>query len=85
MAALYREGRQAVAGIVRSSFGDEAERLGVEIEVVASFMIAVVDGLALQWLLDRDNTPSGEELVAAMGTAIALALDHGADRREDLA
>jgi AcrR family transcriptional regulator len=85
MATLYREGRQAIAGVVRASLGDEAERLGAEIEVVASFMIAVVDGLALQWLLDPDETPSGEELVAALGTAIALALDHDTDRGEDLA
>ena len=85
MATLYREGRQAVAAIVRASFGDEVERLGAQTEVVASFMIAVVDGLALQWLLDPDDTPSGEELVAALGTAIALALDHRPDRREDLA
>jgi AcrR family transcriptional regulator len=85
MAALYREGRQAVAAIVRASFGDEAERLGADIEVVASFMIAVVDGFALQWLLDPDDTPSGEELVAALGSAIALVRDHGADRGEDLA
>ena len=48
-------------------------------------MIAVVDGLAIQWLLDPADTPSGEELVGALGTAIAVALDHGPDRRENLA
>jgi AcrR family transcriptional regulator len=75
MAAFYREGRQAVAGIVRASLGGDAEQLGAEAEIVlASLMIAIIDGLALQWLLDPDHTPSGDQLVATLRTVIDLAL-----------
>ena len=34
------------------------------LEVVASYMIAVVDGLQIQALLDPDSVPTGEELAA---------------------
>jgi AcrR family transcriptional regulator len=78
MAPLYREGRRAVADIVRASLGKEAARLRADPEVVASFLIAVIDGFVLQWLLDPDETPSGEQLVTALRDVMALALDHGA-------
>jgi AcrR family transcriptional regulator len=78
MAPLYREGRRAVADIVRASLGKEAARLRADPEVVASFLIAVIDGFVLQWLLDPDETPSGEHLVTALRDVMALALDHGA-------
>jgi AcrR family transcriptional regulator len=77
MTPLYREGRRAVADIVRASLGEEGARLRADPEIVASLLIAVIDGLVLQWLLDPDETPSGEDLVTALGDAIALALDHG--------
>ena len=37
---------------------------------LASFEIALCDGLLVQWLLDPDATPSGEQLVTALGTAL---------------
>ena len=37
---------------------------------VASFFIAVSDGYMVQWLLDPDATPSGEDLL--LGARLAL-------------
>lgn len=78
MAPLYRCGRRAVADILRASLGEEAGRLQADPEAAASFLIAVIDGLVLQWLLDPDETPSGQQLVTAVADAIGLALNHGA-------
>lgn len=74
MAAHYRTVRDTVAEMVRSSLGEEAEQAGADPKVVASFLIAVCDGLVLQWLLDPDATPRGNELVAALGAALSAAL-----------
>jgi len=78
MAALYRDGRRAVADIVRAILGKEAARLRADPEVVASLLIAVIDGFVLQWLLDPDDTPSGEKIVTTLRDAVELALDQGA-------
>jgi AcrR family transcriptional regulator len=83
MAALYREGRRAVAEIVRASLGEHAPRLRADPEVVASLVIATIDGFALQWLLDPNDIPSAEELATALADTIALA--HDADPRDALA
>ena len=74
MAAHYRRVRQAVIEIVSSSLGSSAEAAGADPKVIASYLIAVCDGLMLQWLLDPEETPSGEELVASLGAALNAAL-----------
>jgi hypothetical protein len=35
--------------------------------------MAVFDGFVLQWLLDPEDTPDGETLVASLGAALAAA------------
>ena len=77
MATHYARVRAAVAETVRSSLGPSAEQLGADPNVVASFLIAVCDGLVVQWLLDPTQTPSGEELVASLGAALNAALPTG--------
>jgi len=42
---------------------------------LASFLIAVCDGLALQWLFDPDAVPSGEGLASALTEQITAALE----------
>jgi transcriptional regulator BetI-like protein len=42
-----------------------AEELGADPKIVASFLLAVCDGLVLQWLLDPAETRTGEELVGS--------------------
>ncbi len=74
MAAHYRRVRLAVTEMVSSSLGSSAEAAGADPKVVAAYLIAVCDGLVLQWLLDPGETPTGEELVATLGVALDAAL-----------
>ena len=79
MAAHYGKVRRAVAEMVSASLGESAPDRGADPKVVASFLIAVCDGLMLQWLLDPDETPDGGELVASLGAALSLALEEAPD------
>ena len=75
MATHYRTVRAAVAEMVKRSLGDAADDAGADPNAVASFLIAVCDGLVVQWLLDPEAAPRGEELVTALGTALSAALE----------
>jgi AcrR family transcriptional regulator len=79
LAAHYRTSREQVASMVRASLGTEAEDTGTDANVVASFLIAVCDGLVLQWLLDPDETPTGDQLISSLGSALARALQKTGD------
>ncbi len=75
LAAHYSQIRATVADTVRASLGDEAAERGADPEVIASFLIAICDGLTLQWLLDPAQTPSGEQLAGSLGAALMVALE----------
>jgi AcrR family transcriptional regulator len=71
LADHYLTSRERVAAMVRQSLGENLEQDGVDPRVIASFLIAVCDGLVLQWLLDPQQTPSGEQLASSLGAALA--------------
>lgn len=73
LADIYEEARAAVGRLVEASLGDM--EIGDEaVRAAASFMIAVCDGLLLQWLVDPEHAPSGEELTAGLDAALPLAV-----------
>jgi AcrR family transcriptional regulator len=72
LADIYEEGRVAVGRLVEASLGD-MQIGGDAVRAVASFMIAVCDGLLLQWLVDPERAPSGEEMTAGLDAALPLA------------
>jgi AcrR family transcriptional regulator len=74
LAAHYKTSREQVAAMVRASLGEGDEDAETNAAVVASFLIAVCDGLVLQWLLDPDSTPTGEELMSSLGSALGRAM-----------
>jgi AcrR family transcriptional regulator len=74
LAAYYRTTRDQVAAMVQRSLGEDVEQAGIDPQVLSSFLIAVCDGLVLQWLLDPDQTPGGDELVSSVGAALARAV-----------
>jgi AcrR family transcriptional regulator len=74
MAKHLDESRATVGEMVAASLGPGAKDAGVDPKVVASFLIAIFDGLAIQWLLSSDETPNGEELAQSLGGALGLAL-----------
>jgi hypothetical protein len=78
LAAHYRTSREQVTAMVRQSLGEDVEQAGIDPKIVASFLIAVCDGLVLQWLLDPDETPRGQELVSSLNSALTRALHNTA-------
>jgi AcrR family transcriptional regulator len=74
LADHYHRCREQIGAIVRASLGPEGEQAGADADTIASFLMAVVDGLVLQWLLDPERTPDGQQLVAGLGSALELAL-----------
>lgn len=70
MAGAYAVCRGKIAEVVRESLAEDDE---VDAEAVASFIIAVVDGLTVQRMVDPERAPTGEQLVAALsGATLAL-------------
>lgn len=68
LAAHYRRARARVAELVAQSLGDGTPADDPRCAAVASFVIAVCDGLSVQWLLDPASVPDGESLVQALAT-----------------
>jgi len=63
LAAHYAEQRRRAGEMVSAAMGAQTPP-DRRLEVVASFMIAVTDGLMVQALLDPEAAPSGDELAA---------------------
>jgi AcrR family transcriptional regulator len=74
----YRRSRRAVARLVEAALGPDAVAKGADPMVLALFLIAVFDGLAIQSRLAPEDTPTGEELVDALRAARASSLEQGA-------
>jgi AcrR family transcriptional regulator len=72
LADVYEEGRAAVGRLVEASLG-ETDISPEHLRAAASFMIAVCDGLLLQWLVDPDGAPSGQELTDGLDAALPMA------------
>ncbi|HEY2141749.1 MAG TPA: TetR/AcrR family transcriptional regulator [Solirubrobacteraceae bacterium] len=73
--------RRAAESIAASARGRQLPPRMVE--VVASYMLAVVDGLQLQSLLDPDAVPTGEELAAFYEGLAAAARADGKQRSQE--
>jgi AcrR family transcriptional regulator len=73
LADIYEEGRAAVRAMVEASLAD-ATVAASHTRAVASLLIAICDGLMLQWLIDPRHAPSGKELIAGLEAALPAAL-----------
>jgi AcrR family transcriptional regulator len=71
LAKHFERSRNRVAEIVAQSLGENSE---ADPRVVASYLMAVADGLMIQFLIDPENTPTGEELVTGLGFALEAAV-----------
>jgi AcrR family transcriptional regulator len=81
LAALYDGFRQANAAAIASALGDAGPDAGVDPEVIASFLMAGIDGLLVQWLLDPEKPAHPRELFRSVeGTLGLLAAGAGATR-----
>ncbi|WP_160150324.1 TetR/AcrR family transcriptional regulator [Nonomuraea solani] len=72
LAEAYARGRAAGTDMIRRA----ADQLGVELpmapEVLVSVLIAISDGLMLQWLLDPAATPDARQVVDTLATLSAF-------------
>ena len=72
LAEHYEQQRQRVAGILSAALGDRVDEHAAA--RLAVFMIAVTDGLLLQYYADPERMPTGAELSAAARAGLAAAL-----------
>lgn len=75
IAAHYRDARQMIGTWVAASLGTDGPTDDHDAHVMASFLMATLDGLVLQWLLEPGATPGGDELVRALAHVMAAALE----------
>ncbi|HEX8855515.1 MAG TPA: TetR/AcrR family transcriptional regulator [Thermoleophilaceae bacterium] len=74
LAEHYERTRTDVSDVVKRTLGEDALEAGADPDVVASYLIAVADGFMIQFLIDPSRVPSGDQLVAALGAALASAV-----------
>jgi AcrR family transcriptional regulator len=74
LADTYRRSRAQVAQMITEALGVPDERRA---STLASFQIALCDGLLVQWLLDPDATPSAPQLVDALTAILGTAAGVG--------
>ncbi|HZY75707.1 MAG TPA: TetR/AcrR family transcriptional regulator [Jatrophihabitantaceae bacterium] len=71
LAEHYRRARARVAELVALSLRDGTPADDPRCAAIAAFVIAVCDGLSVQWLLDPDGAPDGDQLLAGLATVWA--------------
>ena len=71
LAEHYRRARAMVAGLVAQSLDDGSDADDPRCRAVATLVIAACDGLALQSVLDPENSPSADDLMAGLATVWA--------------
>ena len=70
-----RRHRRSVASLVEAALGPEAVANGADPVVIAQFIIAVFDGFAVQFRLDPEDTPTGDQLISALSAALTTVLE----------
>ncbi len=71
LAGHYRRAKARVAQLVAESLADGTPASDPRCRAIATFVIAVCDGLSVQWLLDPEHAPDGAELQAGLATVWA--------------
>jgi AcrR family transcriptional regulator len=72
LAGMYRNARRRVAAMVATAFGGEVTADDPRCTAVASWVMAVCDGLSMQWLLDPASSPTGEHLLRGLADLRAI-------------
>ncbi|GAB3466214.1 TetR/AcrR family transcriptional regulator [Actinophytocola sediminis] len=72
LAAMYRHVRRRVATLVATELGGDVPPEDPRCTAVASWVMAVCDGLSVQWLLDPASSPSGAQLTIGLADLRAI-------------
>lgn len=70
LASYYRESRAAAAALIEQSVDGDGR---LDTTVAASILLAMFDGLILQWLLDPRDAPTGDQVANTLEQAALLA------------
>jgi hypothetical protein len=70
MAASYDDFHRVIAATTREAFA-EIGSANVDADALAALIIALFDGLLVQWQLDPERAPSAERLTSAAQGALA--------------
>lgn len=79
LAAHMQAVRTMVAERAAQSLGDGVPADDPRCLAVASFVIAVCDGLAVQYLLDPDRVPDGDQLIAGLAMTFSASFSASLD------
>ena len=77
LAQHYEDARRGMAEIVKAIVADEANEADdagdpeIDAYAIGSLLIAVADGLMLQWLLDIKRTPRAPHILKSLEAALA--------------
>ncbi|HET6878280.1 MAG TPA: TetR/AcrR family transcriptional regulator [Jatrophihabitans sp.] len=74
LAAHYSRARAMVAELVARALGDGVDAADPQCRAVAALVIAACDGLAVQWMLDPDDTPDPADLAAGLEAVFVASL-----------
>jgi AcrR family transcriptional regulator len=66
LAELYQRTRRRVSALVAKALGEDVDPADPRCTSVASWVMAVCDGLSIQWLLDPANAPNGADLLRGL-------------------
>jgi AcrR family transcriptional regulator len=69
---FYRDARDRVAVLVAANHGEGATAEEPWVQALASFVIAVCDGLAVQWLIAPQSVPSADDLTDGLVRAFGM-------------
>ncbi|MEV4101341.1 TetR family transcriptional regulator C-terminal domain-containing protein [Nonomuraea sp. NPDC049649] len=71
LAAAYGKAREAGVRMLRRAAAEAGIELPVAPEVLVSVVIAISDGLMIQWLIDPESTPDSRQVVDALAAISA--------------
>jgi AcrR family transcriptional regulator len=73
MAGAYEDVRTAGEAVLQRIFETADPPIALEHRrALSSMLLALCDGLILQWLLDREAVPDGQAMLAALGAVLAV-------------
>lgn len=72
LAAAYQRAREAGVAMLRRAAAETGMELPVAPEALVSVLIAISDGLMIQWLLDPASTPDARQVVDALAALSAV-------------
>lgn len=64
LAEQYRQSRATATEMIAAAMGPQLDAAGLDPGTLSSLVLALVDGLITQYLVDADDAPSSEQLLA---------------------